>query len=57
MNSPEDRIAMLNIMLEGDKTRSSWEQSFLESIIAQLEAGRTLSPAQEDKLLQIQRKE
>ncbi|MES2201172.1 MAG: hypothetical protein V4498_02865 [candidate division FCPU426 bacterium] len=57
MSSAEDRIAMLNIMLEGDKTRSTWEQSFLESIINQLEAGHTLSPAQEEKLLQIQRKE
>ncbi len=57
MSSSEDRIAMLQIMVEGDKTRSTWEQSFLESIISQLEAGRTLSSAQEGKLLQIQRKE
>jgi hypothetical protein len=37
--------------------RSKWEQDFLASIVEQLEAGHTLSEKQEEKLLQIQRRD
>lgn len=56
MSTPAERAEMIKIMTENGNY-SKWEMDFLESITAQLERGNTLSPAQEDKLLQIQRKD
>ena len=55
MSTPEERAEMVRIMAENGR-HSQWETDFLESTADQLESGRTLSPAQEDKLRQIQLK-
>ena len=56
MSTAQERKELLEIMVENGR-HSEWEKDFLYSIIEQLEAGRQLSEKQEEKLLQIQRKE
>lgn len=56
MNTSAERQEMLTVMVENGNY-SEWETNFLHSIIEQLDSGRTLTEKQEDKLLQIQRRE
>lgn len=58
-HDPEDIIGRMNDLCElsgEDSKLSDWEIDFVDSVAKQIEQGRTLSAAQQNKVLDLHRK-